>query len=202
MKCLFIIIFTAGSFLLPNLKLYSFDGSNSIKNFISRNIYSTNTNDDWIVSIDGVYIGRNEFEEGYRYFQSQIPQDQRSKLPGDSEMRKMYLNNMIYQDLVVMQALNDGKVWTPGFDLVLKRMLYQAVYQLYLSEIIPREAVTPTETEINEFYKNNSNSLLMYSDQMKREYAVKTLSEQKIKQWIYNRVESYKTKRIITNRLD
>ncbi len=42
---------------------------------------------DWLVKIDGYAISKNEFEEGYKFFLSQIPEQQRINLPNESILK-------------------------------------------------------------------------------------------------------------------
>lgn len=158
---------------------------------------------DWLAKIDDYAISKADFAEGYKYFISQIPEAQRSKLPDESVIKKQYFDNLVGQYVITIKALNEGIASTKEGQMLLKTALRQAVYQIYLNKNMPQDPAVfmPSKIEIDQFNQQYMSQFdkLGYSAEQRRQAAIQQLSQTKMQQWAAEFVnqtkENYKVQR-------
>lgn len=158
---------------------------------------------DWLAKIDDYAISKNDFDEGYKYFISQIPEAQRSKLPDESVIKKQYFDNLVGQYVITIKALNEGIANSKDGQMLLKTALRQAVYQIYLNKNMPQDPAVfmPSKMEIDQFNQQYMGQFdkLGYSAEQRRQAAIQQLSQTKMQQWAAEFVtqtkENYKVQR-------
>jgi len=162
---------------------------------------SSAVGNDWLIKIDDYAVTKSEFEEGYKYFMSQIPEQQRASLPPDT--KRLFFENLLSQYIINLKALKEGLPKTREGQLLLRTAIRQAIYQIYLTKNIPQDKsiFMPSQIEINDYYMRNKaqfDKLGMKSDQIKQ-YAIQELSQQKMQMWVQGFVaqakESFKVER-------
>ncbi len=168
-----IIFFTFGKKANANISLYPAKASE--------------VGNDWLVKIDGYAISKNEFEEGYRFFLSQIPEQQRINLPNESILKYQVLENFISQYVLTVKALDSGIYNTPDSKLAVRLALRDTIYKLYLKSMIKDESIfKPTKAEIEEYYMKNRQQfekMGLKAEQIKA-YAEQDLYNRKLQEWI------------------
>ncbi len=156
---------------------------------------------DWLIKIDDYAVTKSEFEEGYKYFLNQIPEQQRANLPPDT--KRLFFENLLSQYIINLKALKEGLPKTREGQLLLRTAIRQAIYQIYLTKNIPQDKniFMPSQIEINDYYMRNKaqfDKLGLKSDQIKQ-YAIQELSQQKMQLWVQGFVaqakESFKVER-------
>ncbi|MCX7820429.1 MAG: hypothetical protein N2258_01990 [Brevinematales bacterium] len=174
-----IIFFTFGKKANANISLYP-QKANEVGN-------------DWLVKIDGYAISKSEFEEGYKFFLSQIPEQQRVNLPNESVLKYQVLENFITQYVLTVKALNSGIYNSPDSKLAIKLALRDAIYKLYLKSAIKDESIfKPTKAEIEDYYMRNRaqfEKMGLKAEQIKM-YAEQDLYNRKLQEWIATFVNS------------
>ncbi len=184
-----------GKTAAPVKKNVSTDEKALLKDFINTYYISTNDSKDWIVKIESNVIGKEEFDNGFQYLLSQVPENQKATVD-EKTMKKQYLNGVLMQNIVLMQAMEDDLFSSDDANIVLKSALRQTIYQIYLNKALPKDKqrFTPTDDEINKYYEQNKERLLqmgLNADQIKQ-YASQELSQQKIQVWVQEYLEKLK----------
>lgn len=170
-------------------------------------VKANNSVSDWLVKIDDYIITKSEFEDGFQYYMTQIPDSQRANLPSESVIKRQFLDNLIAQYVINLKAINEGIPASKEGQFLLKAALRQAIYSIYLQKSIPQDksAFTPTKIELDQIYKQYEqqfNQRGWNADQRKQymnQVVAPQLSQQKLQNWVSEFVgiakENYKIKR-------
>ena len=180
---------------LSSRKSSSSDDKIILKDFLNSYYFDTNDTRDWIIKIENYNISQKEYDSGYKYFMSQIPEGQKPMVD-EKTLKKQYLNNLLIQYVVLIQAMQDDLFGSDDASLVLRSAIRQAVYQIYLNKALPKDKdrFNPTEEEINKYYTQNKDRFYqmgLNADQI-RQYATQELSQQKIQLWVAEYLEKLK----------
>ncbi len=176
-------------------KFSSMEDKAMLKEFVNSYYFNTNDTKDWIIKIENFNISQKEYDEGYQYFMSQIPEGQKPMVD-EKTIKKQYLNNLLIQYVVLIQAMQDDLFGSDDTSIVLRSAIRQAVYQIYLNRALPKDKqrFNPTEEEINKYYTQNKDRFYqmgLNADQI-RQYATQELSQQKIQLWVAEYLEKLK----------
>ncbi len=180
-------------------------------------MYPPKSGPDWLAKIDDYLITGMDFDEGYKYLLSQVPEEKRTNLPPDT--KKKYFNSLISQYLINIKALNDGLLKIPGNytrikkyimsvkaksglkntpanQPVLRNYIRQAIAQIYIQSRLPADKnfFKPSKGEIDDFYLKNKTELDnsgLKSGQMKQ-VITQEIERQKQQEWLQKYLDQIK----------
>jgi RPA family protein len=161
---------------------------------------------EWLVKIDDYAISKKEFEEGFEYFMSQLKQmaaQQGMPEPSEEQYKTMYLDNLISQYVLVIQALKEETFADKENELLLKLAIRDAIYKVYLNKYLPEDEAVfqPSRVELNQAFNQYRDQFAQmgWSSEQIRQYLTQQLAQQKMQIWMQNLVnqtkERYKIER-------
>lgn len=166
--------------------------------------------DDWIVTIDDYAFRFTDFEESYELMESQISQlivQYYGISPTESQMKEVYLEQLIPTYVLAIKALDEGIMEDEENRELLQSAIIQSLGTLYLETIIPEDDdyFTPTNLEIEEYYTLYKDQLLEYKTAYGltatelKELVSAQVQQQKLQLWqeeiIEQAKEEYKVKK-------
>lgn len=165
--------------------------------FVKKVYLSTNETESWIIKVDDTVLSQKDLEVGYQLFLNQLP-DKDKSVSGDPTVKKQFLKNLILQDVVVLEAMQDGFFESEEDMAILKSVIRQAIYQLYLNRIIPKDQLQfmPSREEVNSYYELNKDryaQMGLSADQI-RQYIASELSQKKLQLWVTDYLDKAKEK--------
>lgn len=185
--------------------------SEIIDSFIRDALISQNTNStDWAFMIEDSAVPMDELRTAYQRGLEQFAQNPQGQ-PVDSNMIKREIfNNTLLSSVIVRKALDDKLFQDAEARANLRLALRQAVVQIYLAKLAPKDTnrFVPTREEISDFYNRNRERFdqsQASADQIKG-YIINQLSAQKLQLWVTQQMdkakEQYRIKRneqLLTN---
>lgn len=164
----------------------------------SVNLYPTTSaqvGGDWLVKIDDYAIGKNEFDTGFKMAMNLYPEQQKAAYP-EGFWKQQYLDNLISQYVITLQAMKSGKFEQKEPKIYLQAAIRQAVYQIYLLQNIPQDnsGFAPSNDEISQYVAQNSTQMdrMGLNSEQRKMYAVQDLKNRKMKMWEAQFVERTK----------
>lgn len=169
---------------------------------------------DWVIKIDDYVITRSEYESGakeaykqYKAQYDQLPADQKMKVPvyDEATVKKVYLENLLQQYIVVLKAMGESGFNTAENMLVIKSGLRQLVMQQYLLTKAPNQKTfEPTNDEVNKYYTQNRAQLEATGMPMSQliEAIKRQLAQQKQQEWLAGFVGQVKENFKVTRNTD
>lgn len=188
-------------------------GSGNTKKQPSINLYPSTLDevgDDWIVTIDDYAFRFTDFEESYELMESQISQlivQYYGIAPNESQMKEVYLEQIIPSYVLAIKALDEGVMEDEETVELLKNAIIQSLGTIYLEDILPEDEdyFTPTNLEIEEYYSLYKDQLLEYKNAYGltaaelKELVSAQVQQQKLQIWqeeiVQEAKEEYKVKK-------
>lgn len=106
---------------------------------------------DYVAKVNGSYLTANEMN-------SLIDSSRQSSYKNE------IIRNWINKELLYQKALKDGITSDEEFTRVLKNTRKELAVTLFLEKLYSRETVTPTETEIENYYNKNKSDYRLFYD--------------------------------------
>jgi hypothetical protein len=166
---------------------------------------------DWIVQIDDYAISKTDYDasvkEAFKTYCAQydnLPENQKMTVPvpDEKEFRKLYVEELIKQNIITLQALSDPEFTNKIGSATVLMMLRQALVQLYVQSRMPEQSYfLPTKDEIDQYYKQNQEQFdkTGASATQIKDYITQVLARQKLQTWqneFYVKIkEVYRVKR-------
>jgi hypothetical protein len=156
---------------------------------------STAVGNEWVVKIDDYAVSKKDFEEAakeafkaYRQQYDQLPAEQKAQIPmpDDSNFKKLYLEEIIKQNIVTLKAFTDNDFKAKVTPAMLSMMMRQALVQLYVQSKMPDQtAFIPSKVEIDQYYKQNKEQFdkTGASATQIKDYITQQLARQKLQVW-------------------
>lgn len=172
---------------------YGQSRSDVINNFVKSFIFGNQ--DNWAISLDNTKIGLSEFQNGYKFFMKQIPEEQRKAMPDEATLKKQYFKDALMQYVVVLKAVGENVFSDEENQVLLNAALKQAVMQIYIKKYLPanKDAFKPSTAEINDFYEKNKAQFPANTpvDQIKA-YITQQIGAQKMQLWLQDFLDKTK----------
>lgn len=195
-----VALLVVGLFLLP-VDTQSKDLAEAKKTMeLYVNTWLNNTNDSWLVKMNGVSIPPQGLEVGLKALEENL---KKSDLPKaeKQKIKERYIQTYIDQSAILAMTYQD-LLQNPEIDILLQEFLRQAATQLWLENEMKKDpsAVVPTNEEIERYYQENSERLLrlgLSASQIKA-YTDQELRQTKLQQWTYQKLAKFKKENPVT----
>lgn len=157
---------------------------------------------EWLVKIDDYAISALDFEEGFDIWYQQMAQamaQQGQAMPDASMYKGLYLDELISQYVVVIQALEENIFNDSTNKLILNTSVRTLIYQVYLNKQMSSGLdFKPNDREINAAYLQHKDKFPPGTPTKQiRIYLEQQLSRQKQEIWMKTIVSQTKEQHIV-----
>jgi len=156
---------------------------------------ASSVGNDWLVKLDGYAIRKSEFETGYKFYLSQIPEAQRVNI-NEAALKYQFLESLQAQYILTLKAIESGVLNTEEANFYVSYSLRDSIYKFYLNNSLPKDknVFLPTKVQIEEYYRMyrpQFEKMGMKAEQIKK-YAEQDIYNLNLQKWVMQFINSKK----------
>jgi hypothetical protein len=196
---IFLLVFLAAIFLAGTVfgDAKRTNDTELINSFIRDLFLCNGTNlPNWAFSVEDNAVPMDELRAAFTRGLEQFSQSSQGQPVDTNTLKHEIFNNTLLSTVIARKAMEDGLFNDPDARISLRLALRQALVQIYLARMLPKDTnrFAPTKEEVSDFYNHNREKFDQTgasADQI-RSYIVNQLSGQKMQLWMSQQMDKAK----------